>query len=180
VGHLAAETARECDEAAAELAQQLLVDARLVVEALAEARRDELAEMAIALAAGGEEYEVVVAARLVVVDPASLLEPALGCDVHLAAEDRLHAVLARRLGELHRPEHVAVVGDGAGRHARRLHARYQLLDLVGAVEQRVLRVQMQVDERHRPRTLLPIRPPVAGVHGSARSGRASTETLGRA
>src|SRR5207245_10667973 len=83
VGPRAAQTARECDEAAAQVAQELLVDARLVVEALAEAGRDELAEMAIALAAGGEEDQVVVAARLVVVDPAGLLEPALGRHVHL-------------------------------------------------------------------------------------------------
>ena len=32
------------------------------------------------------------------------------------------------------------------RHAERLHAREQRLDLVRAVEQRVLRVEMEVDE----------------------------------
>jgi hypothetical protein len=48
--------------------------------------------------------------------------------------------------ELHRAEHVAVVRDGARRHAGGLHAGQQLLDLVRPVEQRILRVQMQMDE----------------------------------
>ena len=175
VGHLAAETARERDQPPAELAQQLLVDARLVVEALAIAGGDQLAEVAVALAAHREQDQVVVAARLVVVDAARLLEAALRRHVHLAADDRLHVRLPRRLVELHRPEHVAVVGDGARRHSRAGDARQQLGDLVGAVEQRVLRVEMQVDEGHRPGPLLNV-PSSLGVsaHGSARGRRAST------
>src|SRR5882672_2971672 len=109
--------------------------------------------MPVAVAVRGEQDQVVVAARLVVVDPSGLLEPALRRDVHLAADDRLHAVAPRLLRELDRAEHVAVVRDRARRHAGGLHARHELLDLVGAVEQRELRVQMQVDEGHRPEPL---------------------------
>src|SRR5712692_3452757 len=64
---------REREQPAVQLAQQLLVDARLVVEALAVAGGHELAEVAVALAVHGEEDQVVVAAGLVVVDPARLL-----------------------------------------------------------------------------------------------------------
>jgi hypothetical protein len=155
VRDLAAEAARERDDAAVQVAQQLLVDARLVVEAFLEARRNETAEVSIAVVVHGEQDQVVVPARLVVVDAAFLVEAASRRDVGLAADDRLHAVLHGLVEELDRAEHVAVVGDGARRHAGGLHARQELLDLVRAVEQRKLRVQMQMDERHRPAVASP-------------------------
>src|SRR5262249_33249372 len=151
---LAAGAAGERDEPAVQLAEDLLVDPRLVVEALAEPGRHELAEVPVALAVRREEDQVVVAARLVVVDPARLLEPALRRDVHLAADDRLDALARRLLRELDRAEHVPVVGDRTRRHPGLRDAREQLLYLVRAVEQRVLRVEMQVDEGHRPGPLL--------------------------
>src|SRR4029079_13450509 len=86
---LAAKHPRERDEPAVQLAEQLLVDAWLVVEALTEAGRDQLAEMPVSVSIRREEDQVVVAARLVVVDPPRLLVPALWRDVHLAADDRL-------------------------------------------------------------------------------------------
>src|SRR5262249_58817278 len=52
VRHLAAQTARERDEPAVQLVEQVLVDARLVVGAFAEARGKELGAMAVGIATG--------------------------------------------------------------------------------------------------------------------------------
>ena len=67
-------------------------------------------------------------------------------DVGLAAEDQLDAV---RLGlgvEVDRAEHVAVIGDRDGVHPELLHLGEQVLHADRAVEQAVLRVQMEVGE----------------------------------
>ena len=77
---------------------------------------------------------------------AALRAAVAGRDVHLAAEDRLDAALSRLVVEGDRREHVAVLGDGQRRHLQLDRAVEQLLDPARAVEQRVLRVQMQVDE----------------------------------
>src|SRR5262249_8289062 len=176
----AAQAAREGDQAAVQLTQELLVDAWLVVEALAVARADQPAEVAVPLLVHGQHDHVVVAAGLVVVDTAGLVEAAVGRDVELAADDRLHARLLRLGEELDGAEHVAVVGDGAGVHPGGPHPRQELLDLVRPVEQRVLRVQVQVDERHRPVTPLPRAVlPSAGRNGSARLRRWSTAPRAR-
>ncbi len=70
-------------------------------------------------------------------------------DVHLAAEDRLHARVARLLVELDGAEEIAVVGHRDRRHAQGLGAREERLVLDRAVEQRELRVEMQVGEGSR-------------------------------
>ena len=70
-------------------------------------------------------------------------------DVHLAADDRLHALLLHGVVELDRAEHVAVVGDGAGRHAQLGDALGQLLGPAGAVEEGVFGVEVEVNEGHR-------------------------------
>src|SRR5213592_1592024 len=50
--------------------------------------------------------------------------------------------------ELPRPVQVAVVGDGEGVHAQRLDPIEQFGDPVGAVEERVLAMGVEVNERH--------------------------------
>src|SRR5262249_13922847 len=171
---------REGDEALVQLTQELLVDAWLVVEALAVARADQPAEVAVPLLVHGQHDHVVVAAGLVVVDTAGLVEAAVWRGVGLAPDDRLHASLLRLGEELDGTEHVAVVGDGAGVHPGGPHPRQELLDLVRPIEQRVLRVQVQVDERHR-RVTPSSRPvlPSAGRNGSARLRRWSTAPRAR-
>jgi hypothetical protein len=67
-------------------------------------------------------------------------------DVDLAADDRIHAVLARLLVELHRARERAVVGEPDGRHLELRGARRKSRDAAGAVEDRVLGVDVQVDE----------------------------------
>ena len=77
--------------------------------------------------------------------------PAPEREVGLEAENR--AQLARPgLGvELPCPVQVAVIGDGERVHAQRLDPVEQLRNPVGAVEEGVLAVRVEVDERHTAR-----------------------------
>jgi len=54
-------------------------------------------------------------------------------DVKLAAHDRLHAILVRRIDEMHCAKDIAVVGHGNRRHALLLHVFAELLYVAGAV-----------------------------------------------
>ena len=142
LGDLALETARQPDQALAVLREQVLVDARLVVEAFGVARRDQLDQVVEPLVGLGQEHQVVgrLARR------AALGAAIARGDVDLAAEDRLDALLPRVVVEGDRREHVAVLGDGERRHAQLLRLVEQLLDAAGAVEQGELRVEMEMDE----------------------------------
>ena len=77
---------------------------------------------------------------------AAPLAAAAGRDVDLAAEDWLDPMFPRLVVEHHAREQVAVLGDGEGRHAGLLRMFHQLADAACAVEQRILRVEVQVDE----------------------------------
>ena len=59
-----------------------------------------------------------------------------------------------RLIEFHHAIHHAVVRDGAGRHAQRLEPFHQRIDGSRAVEQAILRVQVQMGKHAFPRFLL--------------------------
>src|SRR5262249_44697785 len=89
---LAREAAARADQAAVQLREELLVDPRLEVEALAVRERHELAEVAVPREVHREQDHVEVAARLVVVALGDLLLLAgARREIHLAADDRLHA-----------------------------------------------------------------------------------------
>ena len=76
----------------------------------------------------------------------ALRAPVARRDVDLAAENRVDAALARLIVKDDRREHVAVLGDRERRHLQLDRAVEQLLDPAGAVEERILGVQVQVDE----------------------------------
>ena len=118
--------------------EQLPVDARLVVVALEVGRRGELDQVAVAGVVGGEEREVGVALGL---------GAAVVGDVDLAAEQRLDAVLAGLAVELDRPGHGAVVGEPDRRHLELSGAGREGRDAARPVEDRVLGVDVEVDER---------------------------------
>ncbi len=124
------------------LREQVLVDARLVIEALGVAGRHELDEVVVALVGLGQQNEVV--RRLTYI--AALGQPAAGRDIHLAAEDRLHAALLGMVVEDDRRKHVAVLGHRQRRHLEPGSLVEQLIDAARAVEQRELGVTMKVNE----------------------------------
>ena len=123
------------------LRQQLLVDARAVVEPFGVAGRHQLDQVLVAFVGLRQQHQVV---RLGL--RAALVEPAALRDVDLAAEDRLQPAVARVVVEDHRRKHVAVLGHGERRHLQLDRFVEQLVDPAGAVEQRELGVEVEMDE----------------------------------
>jgi hypothetical protein len=148
-GDLALEAAAEPNQALGVPCQQLLVDARFVIEALRVPGRDQLDEVLEADLVLGQQHQMVRG----LTRRAALVEAATRRNVDLAAENRVDPALPRRVVEHHRREHIAVLGDRHRRLAEPGDLVQQLVDPAGAVEQRELGVQVQVDEvRHwRPR-----------------------------
>ena len=69
--------------------------------------------------------------------------------VELAPQDRLDALFLGRVEKVHRSIDISVVRHGDGLLPQRRHAIDELVDVAGAIEQRVFGVQMQVGEfRH--------------------------------
>jgi hypothetical protein len=118
--------------------EQLPVDARLVVVALEVAERRELDQVRVALVGLREEGQVGVALLL--------RAPVVG-DVDLAADQRLHALLPRLLPELDRAGERAVVRERDRRHLQLRRARGEVRDAARPIENRVLGVDVKVDER---------------------------------
>ena len=117
--------------------QELPVDARLVVVALEVAERRELDEVRIPLVRLREECEVGVPLRL---------GAAVVRDVDLTAHDRLDAGLARLAKELNGAGERAVVRERHGGHLEPRGLLHEAGNPARPVEDRVLRVHVQVDE----------------------------------
>ena len=137
---LAAQAGGQADQPLGVLAQQRLVDARVVVEALGEGLGGEQPEVGPALGVPGQQDEVAA-------DPLGpVAAPLVAGDVGLHAEDGLHPGLPGLLVEVDGAEEVAVVGDRHRRHPLPLDRGEQVLDADGAVQQRVERVQVEMGE----------------------------------
>jgi len=154
-GDLAAGAARGGDDAGGVLRQQLPVHPGLVEVTLQRGPARQPEQVVHPGRRLGQQGHVGVSAptRDVVVPPvsplhSSPLEPARPrSDVRLHADDRLDPGVAGSPVELVRPEHVAVVGHGQGRHAHAGRLTEEVADPGGAVEHGVLAVDVQVHER---------------------------------
>ncbi len=135
--HPAREASGERDDPLRVALEKLPVDARLVVVALEVAERRELDQVRVTLVRLGEKREVRVALRLRV--------PVVG-DVDLAADDRLDPRCAGLAVELDRAGERAVVREGHGGHLEARSLRDEPGNPTRPVEDRVLRVDVQVDE----------------------------------
>ena len=126
--------------------QQLAVNAReFGVHALNKAQRAELAQVVVAGLVLGQQQLVVAHVALPFLAAEGLLVTVLH-QVKLAAHNGLHVVLIGLGHEVERPKHVAVVGESHRGHAIGLRLLHQLADAGLAVEQRVLRVAVEVRE----------------------------------
>ena len=121
---------------------------------------EEAAEVGVALAGLGEKHEVVrivggAGAGVGLARVAAGQLAAVGRFVagqqrlhpHLGAEDRLDVSLGAGLGEADGAVETVVVGEGQGRLPELGRPGDQLLDAAAAVEEREVRVDMEVDER---------------------------------
>ena len=131
------QAAGQRDQACLVPLEQLPVDARLVVVALEIAEARELDQVRVALVVAREEGQVRVAL---------LLRLAVLGDVDLAADDRLHAGALRLLEELDRTGEAAVIRQGDGRHLELGRPLDEVRNAARSVENRVLGVDVQMDE----------------------------------
>ncbi len=76
---------------------------------------------------------------------AAIVPASLG-DIHFAADDGLHASRLGRVIERFRGKQVSVIGDGHRRHLPPRCFIDDLFEVARAIQQTVIRVQMQVNE----------------------------------
>jgi hypothetical protein len=146
-GYLPLEAPGQADEPLRMLGQEGLVHARAVIEARQIGLGDQPDQVSVALLGRGQDRQVV---RVPLSRLARGLELAIAAvgrsDVRLDADDGPHSVLERLVEEVKRAEHVAVVGDRDRGHAELGDPAAELGQPVGAVQERVLAVEMKVDE----------------------------------
>ena len=143
---LAGQAAAQADQPLRVGGQHLPVDAGAVVEALQEGDAGQLDQVLEAGAVLGQQGEVAGRLPLAAAGRGRLGAAVAGGQVRLVAEHRVDAVLVALGVELDGRVQVAVVGDGARRHAQLLRLLDQRDDAVEPVEQGVVGVQVQVGE----------------------------------
>jgi len=123
------------------LADELPVGARLVVVALQVGARGQLDQVLVAGLVLGEQREVGEALL-----DAAAPRVAVAGDVELQADDGLDALVPGGAVELHNAAQRAVVGERHGGHAELPGPPHQVFHAAGAVQQRVLAVDVEMDE----------------------------------
>ena len=123
--------------------ENLLVDARLVVEAVEVRRGDKLNEIFVADFVLRQQDQMI---RGVAGVRGFLFEAAARRDIRLAPDDRLQPLLLRGLVELDGTVHVAMIGHGHRRHLACMRFVDNIGNTAGPVEQAVLGVQVKMDK----------------------------------
>ncbi len=139
-GQFARQAGAQRDKPLVVLAQQVIVDARLVIKPAGKALAHQLHEVLIALVVLAQQNQVAVLARH------GLLFCHIRADVHLAADDRVDALAQARLVEVHHTIHCPMVGDGAGIHAHPLDLFDQVADAARAVQKAIFAVNVKMDK----------------------------------
>src|SRR5207248_10559364 len=75
-----------------------------------------------------------------------LFQTAAGGNINLAADDRLDPFLSRRLIEIDRPVKNAVVRQRQRGHSQFMRPLHEPVQTTGAIEQRELRMQMEMNK----------------------------------
>ncbi len=144
LGHFALETAGKADQSTGMLGKKLLADARLVVEAVQRCLRGDFDEIAVTLFVFGQHQQVVV--RVAIGRRALNVMVGLFADVKFASDDGLHTCMLGGIDEVDGAENISVVGHGHSRHPHLFYALAELFDITGAIEQGIVRMEVQVDE----------------------------------
>ncbi len=132
------------DQAVAVSRQEIMIDARAIVETFQLGGAGKLQEISVAGVVFRQE-ELMEGARVELRVPVA---HAPRGEVGFHAQDRLDA---RALGgaiEVDHAEHRAVIGQRQSRHAQFAGALHQVRDAAQAVEQRVFGMDVQVNKRH--------------------------------
>ena len=127
------------------LPQHLHIHAGLIIVALRKAAAHDLCQVLISLIIFRKEHQMIIA-----VVPARQLpvEAGIWRNVYLAAQNRVDALLPRRPVKIDHAVHCAVIRDRRRRHSKLFDALYIFFDLIGAVQQTVFRVDVQMRKCH--------------------------------
>ena len=143
--YLSGETRGKCDDSLVILIQKLHIHTRFVIIAFRKALAHNLYKVVIAGVVLRQKDEMVIsflaAAYL-------LVKARVRRNIDLTAEDRLDPRLLRRAVEVNDTVHDAVIRDGGAVHAKLLDSCNIFFYLVGTVQQRVFRVDMQMYKCH--------------------------------
>ena len=161
VGNLTGETGAQTDDPFGMGLDELVVDPRAVVEAFRVSCRGEFHEISVAGLVFREEDEMAVPPR---VFRGALHVARLLSDIELASDDGFYSLFQTLFVEEEGAEHVPVVGEGDMRHTVSGGLPHQFPERRCAIEQRIIRMSMQMDEiRHDPsRTYKSIVPKIGG------------------
>ena len=142
--HLSAQTGRAADYTLVVLLYKLVVNARLIVEALDVSLGRELDEVVVAIHVLGQHDQMVGTLVLA----ALAVKAAVPRHIHLATHDRLQRslFLSHRIQELLYTEHIAVIGNRQGRLTVGHGSIDQIPYLGLTVQNRILGMDMQVGE----------------------------------
>ena len=153
IAHLAVAAAGEADESVGVGAKRLEGDeGRPLAFGVGQmGGGKEAAEVGVALAGLGEKHEVmrIVGGAGAGVGLARVAARQERLHSYLGAEDRLDALLGAGLGEADGSVQAVVVGEGQSGLPQFGRSGHQFLDAAAAVEEREVRVDVQVDERGR-------------------------------
>ena len=140
---LARETGRKADEPARVLLDEFLVDTGFIVHSFRERLRGQHHEVAIAFLVLRDQDEVIVFRGVLARAAFRALSRR---DVKLAADERVYSLILAFAVKAERSEHIAVVGNRDGFLAHGLCVGDHFLEGRGAVEKRIVGVNVEMDE----------------------------------
>ena len=130
--------------------EQILIDARLVIEAIEIGGRDQLDQIPVASLVFAQQQQVVVAIRF------TTRLVALLRDINLTTDDGFDASFGRLGVELDRAEQVAVIGNAERRHLLFFGQVHEAADFTSAVKKGIVGVAVEVNKRRGHRGILSI------------------------
>src|ERR1019366_3088020 len=144
LGDFAFQASGKPDQPLRMLRQEFLANAWLVVKAAQRSFRRDLHQVAVAFFVFGEHQQMVVSVTV----GGSARDDVIVflANVEFAANNRFDAGLVRCIHEMHGAKNIAVIGHGHRGHAKFLDPINEFLNVASAVEQRVIAVEMQMDE----------------------------------
>ncbi len=142
-GNFALKTGAEGDQPFVVFLEDFLVHPGAVIKPLEVPQGDEFQEVAVALEVFGQEDQMIGSFGY---SFRGLVEAAPGGDVNLAPDDGFDPGFQGLLIKIERSEHRSVVRNRQGRHSEFFRPGEQILQAVGAVQEAVLGMQVEMSE----------------------------------
>ena len=134
---LTGQAAGKANQALGMLRQIILADARFAVEAMQRGLGGNPHQVTVPFFVFRQNQQMVV---LILFRGGAMV--LLGTDVKLASQDGLDAPGGCGLKKMHRAVNVAVVGNGHSLLSDTVDVRHQFFDIAGAVQERIISVEM--------------------------------------